>query len=376
MSCYLLRSVSTMSVLAICSSCTLYDHLVLDLFCVPAVMAWHFLIYMYLSMFCPVTGLPGDPMENITALSDSDTHDQEAHPGLDENPVASVPSSPSMATSSSCSLPSTCPANLVTTIGPRVQQSTPPLSDCSEASPSSWMASGCATPPLVTFTRGQLQRRVQDDLGKLWEAQQEIMVEMLAQAIVNLAKGAKEGSRRAAVLNALVGEASCYLIPNFEVGVALCPRWEEWMLALAGDVDRTAHMEEVMDQYDNENMEMDVASFMGFGSRKGHARRDSRDPPARHRAHPRSRSRSRREDDRPRLPRTARDDEECDEAGGSRLREADGKQGEIYKLHQDPYSTSQHSCIVCSQLQPLYMALSDGHGRCSRIGPSTNCGSP
>ena len=129
------------------------------------------------------------------------------------------------------------------------------------------VASGCSTPPMPLHTVESLMERVDHQLGALWEAGMDVLVQMLATQLAAMARDREAGTTPAHIYQVLAGMAAGYLTPHMEIGVALPPRWTQWVTALETDVANTARM--LDEEAAREAGDDDGTSFMGFPRKRG-----------------------------------------------------------------------------------------------------------
>ena len=125
-------------------------------------------------------------------------------------------------------------------------------------------ASGMRTPCLSVET---ILSQMEEDLAALWESGQEVTVNMLAQEISRLAQDHEPPSTTHNIFRVLAGISQAYLAPGMELGIALAPRWTQWLNSLESNVRRTAHA--LDDLPSGTEDEEEGAIFMGHPSKKG-----------------------------------------------------------------------------------------------------------
>ena len=125
--------------------------------------------------------------------------------------------------------------------------------------------SGMDTPPPVRYSSNDLLRRVLHELGQMWDRGEELMAQRVAQEIGDLAI-LFHAHPQGRILEQLAMEAAVYRDESFELGDILTPRWQQWLVALVADAERSATTEEA----DDEEVDVeDATSLMGFKGRKG-----------------------------------------------------------------------------------------------------------
>ena len=152
--------------------------------------------------------------------------------------------------------------------------------------------SGPATPPAQQLQLHDLVQRAERDLARAWEAGLDLVVQMVAQEVRRLAF-ASSGAQRM-VLMSVAETCVQYIHPQFELGIVLPPRWRQWLTVLEADSARVQHSS-INDN--EEGMDSDAASLMGFGPGKGRSPRRSRSHRRSAPSDRRTRQRSRRESD-------------------------------------------------------------------------------
>ena len=92
---------------------------------------------------------------------------------------------------------------------------------------------GCAIPPPPIYTIEDLQDRVLDLLGQLWDRGEELMAQKLAQEILKYAMIYKYHPQGDVL-------SRPFDTDDFEIGDIVTCRWEQWLAVLMADVTRTA----------------------------------------------------------------------------------------------------------------------------------------
>ena len=132
-------------------------------------------------------------------------------------------------------------------------------------------ASGMRTPPPPCLSVEAILSQMEEDLAALWESGQEVTVTMLAQEISRLAQDYEPPSTTHNIFRVLAGISRAYLAPGMELGIALAPRWTQWLNSLESNVRRTAHA--LDDLPSGTEDEEEGAIFMGHPSKKGSNKR-------------------------------------------------------------------------------------------------------
>ena len=160
---------------------------------------------------------------------------------------------------------------------------------------------GEMTPQAPRYGVADLMDRAREDLGRAWEEGLDILVQMIAQEIAHIAS--RHEGDQGQVLRCIASTVAPYRNTQFELGVALPPRWQQWMQALIADSSRVElHRENANDHSDGDRSDDfsdagDATSLMGFSSTRGRARQGEGGPEGDRRTRttrPRSRSARRR----------------------------------------------------------------------------------
>ena len=121
---------------------------------------------------------------------------------------------------------------------------------------------GPATPPAPIYTEADLRARVLHALGSLWDHDEDIMAQRVAQEIRDLSVLFRF-HRQGALLARLAAVAAVYRVDNMDIGDILTPWWSQWTVALVADAERCVQQPEP---------DSDDSCLMGFKGKKGNVR--------------------------------------------------------------------------------------------------------